>query len=197
MSKFSPWYRAAEEDTYLTHADGNKLNPPGWQSHHRDTPATLLVTQIWDRKRGDLDRVKVLRRCCTASVHSSSAPVTGATTARQTNALDRLFPLRNWSNICTLIHHQKKKKNQKTKKSNKMKQFNTSVKEAGAIEKLAPFIIFLFLPFRVLWWIKPSLRLMGWAGAPQFSRFGAAFSSIWESPQNPGMNLATIFLKHW
>lgn len=189
-SKFSLWCRAAEQDTYIMHSNANKLDPPIWQKpprHLRNIACDPDFKRIKEKPWLDEGVKEILYGLSPLQLSFSDWYHHGA---NRTNALDRIFWLINQNNICTWIHHRKKK-------SNKMKQFNTSVKEAGAIEKLAPFIIFLFLPFTVLWLIKPFLRLMEWSGAPQFSRFDAAFNSIWESLQNPGRTLTTIFLKHW
>lgn len=152
MSKFSPWCRAAEEDTYITHSNVNKSDPLIWQKHtktpqkHHLWPSSAF-RWMQERPRPDRGAAEMLYRLRAQQPSFSDWYHHGA---MRTNALDRLFPLINRRNIYTLIHHRKEKK-----KSNRMKQFNTSVKEAGAIEKLAPFIIFLFLPFTVSWWIKP------------------------------------------
>lgn len=107
----------------------------------------------WIKERPWLDKV-VKEMLCGLRPQQLSSSDWYHHCANRTNALGSLFPIINRSNIYTLIHHREKKKQRLTK-------WNNSVKEAGAIEKLAPFIIFLFLPFTVLWWIKTFLRLMG------------------------------------
>lgn len=90
---------------------------PVWQKHWTSNPDSKGIRNCaW---------VKMIY----ASVHSGSD-----WGQDQHKRRPRLSPLMNWSNICALIHHTHTIK----------KQFNTPVKEAGAIKTFTAFTIFHF-----------------------------------------------------
>lgn len=99
------------------------------------------------------------RSCCPASAPGTVSPQAGLCQPPCTNKSKE---------HSSLIHPRKKE-------SLRRKHLSEGGRGCWEISSIHHFP---FLPFRVLWWIKPLPRLMGWVRAPQFFQLlSAAFEN--------------------
>lgn len=149
-----PGCRAAVEDAYIRHSNENKLDPPTITEapprHPRVNACDPDVRWVKGRPWLDKGAKEMVYSLRPQQLSSSDWYHHGAST---TNALDSPFPLINWSNICIVIHHRKKKK----QRNETIQHFSAGGRRCYC--KISSIHHFNFPT--VLWLIKPFLRLMG------------------------------------